>query len=80
MQENGIIWAFQFLSGMVDPKFMLMCQKVDHLIEQLSKIGYAIIARISLPVLVVPRAVYSFYQYFTTDLGNNAFELSLPMW
>lgn len=32
------------------------------------------------PGLVLLKAFGSFYRYFTTDLGRDAFELSIPIW
>lgn len=29
---------------------------------------------------LLPKALFSYFIYFTTDLGNDAFELPLPMW
>lgn len=30
--------------------------------------------------LNLPKVIYSFYMYFITDLDNDAFELSFPLW
>lgn len=32
------------------------------------------------PGVNLPTAIYSFYMYYTTDLGGDAFKLSLPLW
>lgn len=29
---------------------------------------------------VLPKAILSYFSYFTTDAGPEAFELSIPMW
>lgn len=31
-------------------------------------------------VFVLPKAVYSYFMYFTTKLGADAFELPIPTW
>lgn len=32
------------------------------------------------PGVVLPKALYCFYVYFTTDMGRNSFELPAPFW
>lgn len=54
--------------------------KANQCVESLSEIAYYTMVRVSLPGFVLPKAMFSFYQYFFTDVGNDAFELSLPMW
>lgn len=59
---------------------MAIYMETNRNVERMSKIGYYILVRVSVPCFVLPKAIYSFYQYFTTDFGNEGFELSLPMW
>lgn len=67
-------------SMITGPQWKKTACKSNLIAEKWSKIAYFFLVRVSLPGLLMPEALFSFYQYFTTDLGNEAFELSLPMW
>ena len=55
-------------------------EKTNRQIELISKIAHFIMVKLSVPGFVLPKAFVSFFKYFTTDLGRDAFELSLPVW
>ena len=57
-----------------------MYEKTDRLVEKISKIIEILIVYVSPPSFVLPNAVYSYFVYFTTDLGPDAFELPFPTW
>lgn len=65
---------------MIYPASMDIYIKTDKLVEKLTKIMYFLLTRVSAPSFVLPKFFASFFLYFTTDTGNNAFELPLPMW
>ena len=66
--------------GLKYPKSKKMYKKTNRLVEKLCKIAYFIIVKVSAPCLAIPKALLSFFMYFTTDLGPNAFELPIPAW
>lgn len=68
------------ISASKDPAQKKILEKMVQLIELLSKIIISFAVKIILTGFVLPKAVACFYVYFTTDSGNEAFELSLPMW
>ena len=41
---------------------------------------HILIVKISVPGFVLPKAIISFFLYFTTDSGNDSFLLPLPTW
>lgn len=55
-------------------------ERTNELTEKLCKIIYFLLVYVTVPGFVLPKAIYCFFIYFTTDLGNDAFELSLPTW
>lgn len=66
--------------GFTDLDWATIFAETNQFIEKASKIGFFVVMQISLPGLVLPKALFCYFQYFTTDLANGAFELSLPMW
>ena len=66
--------------GSQNPASKTIYVKVIHLIDKLSRFANLCILKVTLPCLILPRYVASFYIYFTTDVGNDAFELPLTMW
>lgn len=59
---------------------MAIYKKTNEIVEKISEIADFIMVKVSLPGFILPKAIYCYLQYFATDLGNEAFELSLPMW
>lgn len=57
-----------------------MYNETDRQIEKWSKIVYIVIAQTTPACFILPIFVYSLIEYFTTDLGTDAFELPLPVW
>lgn len=58
----------------------IIYEKTNKTAEKLCKIIYFICAKVSIPGSVLPKALACFFIYFTTDLGNEAFELPMPLW
>lgn len=54
--------------------------ETNRLIEFWSKIIYLVVAKMSPLAFTVPKFIFSVFIYSTTNLGNGAFELPLPMW
>lgn len=54
--------------------------KINRQVEKMSEIVYFIMVKISVPAILGPKAIHSYYTHFSTDLGADAFESPLPMW
>lgn len=50
------------------------------MVELLSKIVHILVVKIGVPGVILPKAILSFYNYFATDAGNDAFELAAASW
>lgn len=61
-------------------KSTAMYEKTNQLMEKISKIVYFFIVFVCVPGFVIPKICVSYFNYFTTNLGNDAFELSEPIW
>lgn len=57
-----------------------MYEKYNDLIEKLSKLFYLALMYIGGPVFILPKVILSYFHYYTTDSGRDAFELPLEMW
>lgn len=66
--------------GIIYPASMEMHSKTNQLVEQLTEILFLFLTRVAAPGFIMPKFLTSFFIYFTTDDGNEAFELPLPMW
>lgn len=49
-------------------------------VERLSRFIHIILLKVTVPCSIVPKFIVCFYLYFTTDKGNDAFELPFPIW
>lgn len=54
--------------------------KANDLGEKFSKIIFFVAIQCSVPALILPKAVVSYFIYFTTDSGGDAFDLQFPIW
>lgn len=62
------------------PATKAMFQKKDQQIEKWTKIIFFVVMRIGVQCTMLPTCIGSFILYLTTDLGQNAFVLPIPMW
>lgn len=60
------------------PKEIL--EKTNEFVEKYSRIGLFVLKYGFAPCVIFPKAFISFYIYLMTDLGNDAFDLPVPMW
>lgn len=51
-----------------------------NLAEQLSEIIYFGILRLGIPCFILPKVIVSYFMYFVTDAGRDAFDLPFGMW
>lgn len=68
------------ITGLHHPKSKKMYEKTNRLAEKCSKIICFLIMKMSIPGFVLPKAIFSYFRYFTTDAGPNAFELPILAW
>lgn len=66
--------------GLGDPTSKTICEKTNKLVEKWCKIGFFVLKYVISSCFIFPKAIISFLIYFTTDLGNDSFDLPLPMW
>lgn len=67
-------------SGSKYRKLKALYSKMNGRVENWSKIINLILAKIVPICLTLPNAIFSFFNYFATDLGNDAFVLTIPTW
>lgn len=58
----------------------MIYKKADELVEKVGDILYIVVVQVTPLIWVAPKCFGSLFFYFTTDLGNDALELSLPLW
>lgn len=75
-----IIFTFHSTLGLKHEESRAMYEKTNHLMEKISKIVYFIIMNSSILGFVIPIAIISYLKYYTTNLGEDAFDLSIPVW
>lgn len=66
--------------GQANPTSKRIYDEANEIIEKCTKIMYFISVKVSWPGVVIPIAIYSFYNYFTTDLGFDAFRMPFAEW
>lgn len=69
----------KIILGMKCPESRSIYDEIIKLAEKWSKI-MTFLAKLAAPCGVLSRVIPSYIIYFTTDLGNEAFELPVPMW
>lgn len=79
------IWWFNKFNtsmwlGLKTPKSKQICEQTHQLVEKYTEIGLFLIRIVITPCFVLPKAIVSFFAYFTTDLGSDAFKLPAAMW
>lgn len=75
-----ILCEFVKKIGLKHPEARTTYENTNRLAEKCSKIIYFLIVKISVPSLVLPKAAFGYFLYFTTDANRDAFELSIPVW
>lgn len=53
---------------------------MNRLVEKMSKAIHFAVIKLGVPAFILPKAIFSYFIYFTTDIGNEAFVLPFPMW
>lgn len=78
--EEKQIFTYPHSIGLKYPSSQKMYQKNHDMTEKIGKIVGLLMMHISVPVFVMPKAILSYFNYYTTDLGSHAFELTIPIW
>lgn len=66
--------------GLKYPRAKATYQCANQQTEKVCNFLYTFCVCVIVPGFVSPKAIYSFFVYFSTDLGPNAFELPFPTW
>lgn len=65
---------------MEDPKSKSIYIKLNEKIEKWTGFFYILIVYLTVPAIVMPQLITSFYFYTATDLGKESFSLAYPIW
>lgn len=57
-----------------------MYEETNRLVEELSETIYFAATKLALPSFLLPKVFASYLIYFTTNAGNDAFDLPISMW
>ena len=68
------------MTGLKYPASKVMHEEANDFVEKLSEIICFIMIKLGVPTFILPKVIYSFFVYFTTDAGGDAFELPYPVW
>ncbi|XP_055297011.1 putative odorant receptor 71a [Sitodiplosis mosellana] len=63
-----------------DPKSAAIYANVNEKVETWTEITYFALVKLSIPGIMLPKFIISFYLYFSTTLGEDTFSLPFPMW
>lgn len=67
-------------TGQTNPTSKRIYDETNEKIEKFTKTIYFVYIRLTIPGVVLPTAIISYFNYFTTDMGNDAFRLPFPDW
>ena len=67
-------------AGMENPQSKQTYVKLNENIEKWTGVFYFFMVQLSVPAVTMPQFIISFYLYFTTDLGAEAFNLPFVIW
>lgn len=66
--------------GSENPTSKEIYVKMSQLIEKCSKIGFFVMGKLTPVCWIIPKAVICYFDYFTTDLGSEVWELPVFFW
>lgn len=69
-----------FHLGLIKSNAKEIYEKSNERIEKWSKIMYSVMMKITLPIMMVSMPMIGYVMYFTTDLGDEAFQLLSFAW
>lgn len=68
------------IGNRIRPESRIIYVKAKTFVNKLTKIIYFIFLKIIIPLITLPYAFASYYLYFSTDLGRDAFQLPFHGW
>lgn len=72
---------FKYMTiGLESSKMKALYEKTNQRVEKYSRIGAFVTVCVIVPSFMLPKAIVSFFMYFTSDVGNDAFNLPVPIW
>lgn len=77
--EKLILPNMYKFSGLNSPTAKSHYEQTNELVEKLSEIGF-FMTNLAFPCFILPKVIFNFFNYFTSDLGNDAFDLPAPIW
>lgn len=73
MTKNDLTYLIE--TDLSDPNLNQLYTERNQIIEHFIRIMHTFLIKVSIPFGAIPIATLSYYLYFTTDLGNDAFLL-----
>lgn len=70
-------WTFL---GLENPSAAAKFIEVNEMVEKMATFFHFALVKLTLPCVLLPNFIMSYFSYFTTDLGADAFILPLPVW
>lgn len=68
------------VSGFENSSSKAIYEEVNQKVEKWTKILYFVLMNVSLPGIMMPNFVISYFLYFSTDLEVEAFRFPFPIW
>lgn len=68
------------LKGFKYPKSKATYEKTNELAEKICQIMHFLVVNVAVPAFVLPKAIFSFFMYYSNNFDNNAFELPFATW
>lgn len=65
---------------MENPKSKIIYTKLSAKIEKWTGFFNILIVYLTVPAIVMPQFITSYYFYFASDLGKESFSLAYPIW
>lgn len=72
--------TFHVISGLKYPASAENYVEINEQVEKWTKIIHFVYLKVNLHMIVIPKAILSFYLYFSMDAGRDAFELPYAVW
>lgn len=79
-EHKPFLRVFKYISVLKYSASKSIFFETNQSVEKLSKILFLVIVKMTPASCLLPWFIYSFFIYFTTDLGADVFILQSPMW
>lgn len=61
-------------------KSRILFLKTIHQVEQMSEIVFMVVVKVALQLVMLPKSIASYSIYFFSDLGDDPFQIPVPLW